>query len=83
MNQLLSGKNIALVSDAGTPGISDPGYPLICEAIERGIQIIPIPGPSAVIAALAAAGARGATGFRGASLLVSLCDDSARGVRGS
>lgn len=48
--------DVALVSDAGTPGISDPGYELICEAIERGIQIVPLPGPSAVITALVASG---------------------------
>lgn len=53
---LRDGKNIALISDAGTPGISDPGYVLIQKAIENNIQITPIPGPSAVITALAASG---------------------------
>jgi 16S rRNA (cytidine1402-2'-O)-methyltransferase len=56
IKNLKEGKNGALVSDSGTPGISDPGYPLIKESIKQGIQIIPIPGPSAVIAALAASG---------------------------
>jgi 16S rRNA (cytidine1402-2'-O)-methyltransferase len=53
---LRSGKDVALVSDAGTPGISDPGFPLIREALKEGVLVIPVPGPSAVAAALSAAG---------------------------
>jgi 16S rRNA (cytidine1402-2'-O)-methyltransferase len=53
---LEEGKDIGLVSDSGTPGISDPGYPLIREAIKAGIKVVPLPGPSAVIAALSASG---------------------------
>jgi 16S rRNA (cytidine1402-2'-O)-methyltransferase len=48
--------DVALVSDAGTPGISDPGYELIREAIARGVRVVPLPGASAVIAALVASG---------------------------
>jgi 16S rRNA (cytidine1402-2'-O)-methyltransferase len=53
---LKEGKDVALVSDAGTPGLSDPGYRLIREAIREEIQLIPIPGASALTAALTASG---------------------------
>ena len=53
---LESGNNVALVSDAGTPLINDPGYRIVTAAIERGIRVIPVPGPAAFIAALAASG---------------------------
>jgi 16S rRNA (cytidine1402-2'-O)-methyltransferase len=56
INLLEKGLNGALVSDAGTPGISDPGYRLIVEAKKRGIKVIPIPGPTAIITALCASG---------------------------
>ncbi|MFN2492691.1 MAG: 16S rRNA (cytidine(1402)-2'-O)-methyltransferase, partial [Pyrinomonadaceae bacterium] len=55
---LQSGANVAVVSDAGTPGISDPGFRLARFAIENGIRVVPIPGPSALIAALVASGMR-------------------------
>ena len=54
--KMYEGMNMAYVSDAGTPGISDPGYVLINQAIAHGIRIIPIPGVSAVIAALSVSG---------------------------
>lgn len=50
--QLQAGKTIALVSDAGTPGIADPGYRLVKGAVEAGIPVVPIPGPSTVTALL-------------------------------
>ncbi len=53
---LKEGKNIALVSDAGTPGLSDPGYPLIARAQQEGIKIEVVPGVSALITALTASG---------------------------
>lgn len=52
----LASINIALVSDAGMPGLSDPGYRLVKAAIEAGVEIVPIPGPSAPVAALVASG---------------------------
>ena len=54
--KLEQGVNVAQVSDAGMPGISDPGYRVIKLAIERSVKVVPIPGASAVVAALAASG---------------------------
>ena len=56
VEKLLQGAKIAMVSDAGTPGISDPGYRLIALAIERGLPVIPVPGPAAFITALVGSG---------------------------
>jgi 16S rRNA (cytidine1402-2'-O)-methyltransferase len=53
---LEAGRNIAIVSDAGTPLISDPGFRIVQAAIQRGVQVIPIPGPAAFVAALVASG---------------------------
>jgi 16S rRNA (cytidine1402-2'-O)-methyltransferase len=53
---LKQGKNVALVTDGGTPGISDPGYRLVRMAWQEGVSVIPVPGPSAMAAALSAAG---------------------------
>jgi len=56
VERLLQGQNIALVSDAGAPAISDPGYRIIVEAIRAGIQVTPIPGPSALTSVLSVSG---------------------------
>lgn len=56
INKLKSGQNIALVTEAGTPGISDPGNILVAEAVKNNIKVAPIPGPSALGALISAAG---------------------------
>jgi 16S rRNA (cytidine1402-2'-O)-methyltransferase len=56
IDKLTAGQSIALVSDAGTPGISDPAFHIVQKALEKGIPIIPIPGPTAFISALIASG---------------------------
>jgi 16S rRNA (cytidine1402-2'-O)-methyltransferase len=54
--ECLNDSDVALVSEAGTPGLNDPGYDLIVAAIKRKIQVVPIPGPSIVVTALVASG---------------------------
>ncbi|MEM7365190.1 MAG: 16S rRNA (cytidine(1402)-2'-O)-methyltransferase [Pseudomonadota bacterium] len=56
VDRLAQGASVALVSDAGTPLISDPGYRVVNAVIEAGLRVIPIPGPSAAMAALSVAG---------------------------
>ncbi len=56
IEKLQSGKNVALISDAGTPGIADPGYRLITGCIEHDIAVVSIPGPAAFLAALTVSG---------------------------
>jgi 16S rRNA (cytidine1402-2'-O)-methyltransferase len=56
VEQLERGENVALISDHGTPVVADPGGELVTRAVQRGIHVVPIPGPSSVIAALVASG---------------------------
>ncbi len=53
---LEAGRSVAVVSDAGTPGISDPGFRLVNDAVRRGARVVPIPGPAAFVSALVASG---------------------------
>src|SRR5690349_3641174 len=56
LDKLREGLSVALISDAGTPCISDPGYQLVRDAVAAGFPVVPVPGPSAALAALSAAG---------------------------
>jgi 16S rRNA (cytidine1402-2'-O)-methyltransferase len=56
IEKLAQGARIALVSDAGTPGVSDPGFRLVSLAIERGVQVVPVPGAAALVSALIGSG---------------------------
>ena len=56
VNRLLAGQNIALISDAGTPGISDPGFFLVREAVKAGIEVLTLPGATAFVPALVSSG---------------------------
>jgi len=64
VERLESGESVALVTDAGTPAVSDPGDALVKTAIAAGIKVVPIPGASAVLAALVASGLATGVGFR-------------------
>ncbi|MBF5043941.1 16S rRNA (cytidine(1402)-2'-O)-methyltransferase [Aggregicoccus sp. 17bor-14] len=56
LERVEAGEDCALVTDAGSPGISDPGEKLVAEALERGLTVVPVPGPTALVAALSASG---------------------------
>ncbi|MGC8596143.1 MAG: 16S rRNA (cytidine(1402)-2'-O)-methyltransferase [Candidatus Kryptoniota bacterium] len=58
VNKILNGESAALITDAGTPGISDPGYVLVNSVLRHGCDVVPIPGPTALITALSASGLR-------------------------
>src|SRR3954462_1907023 len=55
-DQIAAGKSVAVVSDAGTPGLSDPGFRVVRECRRRGLPVVPVPGPSALTAVLSASG---------------------------
>jgi 16S rRNA (cytidine1402-2'-O)-methyltransferase len=69
VERLQAGEKVALVTDAGTPTVSDPGDALVRGAIAAGIRVVPIPGPSAPVAALSASGLASGSGFRFAGFL--------------
>jgi 16S rRNA (cytidine1402-2'-O)-methyltransferase len=56
LDRIAAGEDCALITDAGSPAISDPGERLVAEALERGLSVVPVPGPAALIAALSASG---------------------------
>ncbi|MCI0569687.1 MAG: 16S rRNA (cytidine(1402)-2'-O)-methyltransferase [Myxococcaceae bacterium] len=56
LERLVAGESCALVTDAGSPAISDPGETLVAEAVARGVPVVPVPGPAALVAALSASG---------------------------
>ncbi|MDY7231582.1 16S rRNA (cytidine(1402)-2'-O)-methyltransferase [Hyalangium rubrum] len=56
LDRIAAGEDCALVTDAGSPGISDPGERLVAEALERDVKVVPVPGPTALVAALSASG---------------------------
>ncbi|GHG98989.1 16S rRNA (cytidine(1402)-2'-O)-methyltransferase [Comamonas sp. JC664] len=56
LDRIAEGDDCALVTDAGSPAISDPGEKLVSEALERGLNVVPVPGPTALVAALSASG---------------------------
>ena len=58
VRRIAQGESAALITDAGTPGISDPGYTLVRDAVQAGVDVVPIPGPTAFVAALSASGLR-------------------------
>jgi 16S rRNA (cytidine1402-2'-O)-methyltransferase len=55
-DQIAAGRSVAVISDAGTPGLSDPGFRVVRECRRRGLPVVPVPGPSALVAVLSSAG---------------------------
>jgi 16S rRNA (cytidine1402-2'-O)-methyltransferase len=68
-DELQAGRDVALVTDAGTPGVSDPGEVLVAAAVARGLRVVAVPGASAVLAALVSSGLAGGGRFRFAGFL--------------
>jgi 16S rRNA (cytidine1402-2'-O)-methyltransferase len=56
LSRIVNGESAALVTDAGSPAVSDPGEALVCGALEQGIEVVPVPGPTALVAGLSASG---------------------------
>jgi len=81
LQKLAGGSDVAIVSDAGTPLVADPGQRLIAAAIKQGVRIVPIPGPSAVLAALTVSGLPGDQ-FVFAGFAPSRLNDRAKWLRG-
>lgn len=81
LDALASGKSIALCTDAGTPQVSDPGDALVRAAIDAGIAVVPLPGPSAVLAALSGSGLGTGGGFRFVGFLPRTGTERASAVR--
>ena len=69
----LDAGDVALISEAGMPGLSDPGYELVCTAIERGYRVVPVPGPSAPVTALVVSASVGAGHNSAARAIVAGC----------
>jgi 16S rRNA (cytidine1402-2'-O)-methyltransferase len=80
LERLQAGQRIALVTDAGTPGISDPGALIVRAAIEAGLRVIPVPGPSSTVAAVSAAGLSAGT-FRQVGFLPTAARERERQLR--
>ena len=81
LQRLARGERVACISDAGTPGISDPGAVLVAAVQAAGYRTLPIPGPSSAVAALSVAGDTGGSGFRFHAFLPTRASDQAQALQ--